>query len=102
MSDIKFSDPELQRRYERTVSTLSILMGLPEELWPVFALMDAYDLFKHLEGEDSDKVRDIIQKLTSPELRPALRLWYQDPMETMNASAAEFRQRLSGLVGETL
>ena len=94
-----FSDAELQQRYDRTVS---LATGVPEELRPVFALMDAYDAFRILEGEDSDKVHEIIQKLTSPELRPALRRWYQDPIETMNASAAGFRQKLSQFVGESL
>lgn len=94
-----FSDAELQQRYERVVSSTT---AVPEDLRSVFALMDAWDVFRILEGEDAGKVREIIQTLTSPELRLALRRWYQDPIETMNPAAQQFRQKLSELVGEIL
>jgi hypothetical protein len=46
------------------------------------------------------KVIESVEKLLSPELRPALQAWYQRFGDDMNANALQFRERLSALAGE--
>ena len=96
---VKFTDSQLQQHYEQV---LPLTTYLPEELRPVCALMDAYGRFRVTDGEQADRVREVLQKLTAPELRPALRRWYRDHTGDMNPTATEFRQTLSQIVGESL
>ncbi len=69
-----FRDAELQQHCERAAAAVS---GCPHELLPVFGLLDAWHWFRLIEGEDSPRAAEAIEHLLSPELRPALRLWYQ-------------------------
>lgn len=96
---MEFTDPQLQQHYDRV---LPLATYLPEELRPVCALMDTYGRFQVTDGEQADQVREVLQKLTAPELRPALRHWYRHHTREMNPTATEFRQTLSRLVGESL
>jgi hypothetical protein len=95
---VKFTDSELQQHVERVIPKVK---SLPAEQRPIFALMDAYGRFAVTDGEQSARVREIIQLLLSPELRPALRSWYLGNGDRMNPSAIEFRDRLAQLAGET-
>lgn len=80
---------------------MSLRVGnLSDEERPVFALMEAYGWFRITDGEQSAKVREIIEHLLLPELRPALRSWYGKSGNSMNPAALEFREHLSKLAGE--
>ncbi len=96
---MKFTDSQLQQHIERV---LPLTTYLPEELRPVCALMDAYSRFLVTDGEQGERVRELLAKLTAPELRPALRGWYRHHTGEMNPTATEFRHTLSELVGESL
>ena len=96
---VEFADSQLQQHYERV---LPLTTYLPEELRPVCALMDAYGRFRVTDGEQSPTVREALQILTAPDLRPALRRWYRDYTGEMNPTATKFRQTLSQIVGESL
>lgn len=99
MRTVKFTDSQLQQHFERV---LPLTLDLPEELRAISALMDAYSRFRVTDGEQGVRVREVLQKLTAPELRPALRGWYRYHTGEMNPTAAEFRHTLSQLVGESL
>jgi hypothetical protein len=95
---MKFNDPQLQQHFERT---MSLRVGnLPDEQLPVFALMDAYGWFRLIDSEQSSQVHEIIEHLLLPELRPALRNWYNKSGNSINPAVLEFRERLSKLAGE--
>lgn len=94
---IECSDPELRERLHR-MSARDV--GLPPELRPVFALMDACDFYGLLEGRESAKVQEVIRLLISEDLRPALRKWYQGSGDSLNPWATQFRERLGELAGE--
>jgi hypothetical protein len=91
------NDPELRSRLERT---FLLIPDEPEDEKMVIGLMDAYDWFRLAEGEGSPRVREAIEHLLSPELRPALRGWYRKWGNGMNPAAIEFRERLSKMAGE--
>ncbi|HEY3763391.1 MAG TPA: hypothetical protein VGN23_16720 [Verrucomicrobiae bacterium] len=95
---MKINDVEVQCHYDRTIS---VMKDIPENLLPIFGLMDAYGWFKLTEGQDSARVREITRLLTSPELRGALKTWYLRH-DKMNAAAEEFRHVLERLIGEKL
>lgn len=86
-----FDDPQLQQHYEQV---LAIMTALPEDVRPICSLMDAYYWFNLVERKDSPKARDILKRLISPELRPALRHWYLFSNGNMNPAAMEFHQFL--------
>jgi hypothetical protein len=95
-----FQDSTLQQHYER-VFTLS--SGIPIEMRPVCALMDAYGFFKQTDGEQAPRVREALYHLTEPDLRPALRQWFRlISANDTNTTAMRFRQKLSEIIGETL
>jgi hypothetical protein len=94
-----FDDPDLQRHFDR-VATL--MTSLPEEIRPIFALIDAYTWFRLIEGEQSPRLQDILQRLIAPELRPALRRWYAGFGGDMNPGAMEFHDFLERTIGEGL
>lgn len=95
-----FKDKQLEQHFERTMSLHA--GNLPTEERPVFALMAAYGWFRRIDGEQSSRVTEVIELLLLPELRPALRSWYEKFGEnSMNPMALEFRERLSKLAGET-
>lgn len=94
-----FQHPELQKHYER-VTALNV-GGLAECERPVFALMDAYGWFRLVDGDQTAVIQEIIGHLLSPELRAGLRSWYQRQARGQsNATANEFRDKLSQLSGE--
>jgi hypothetical protein len=45
---VKFYDLQLKRHYEKVIS---LMTGLPEELRPICALLDAWQWYKVAEGE---------------------------------------------------
>ncbi|MFO1458494.1 MAG: hypothetical protein U1G08_03730 [Verrucomicrobiota bacterium] len=96
---MKFSDPQLQRHFDRV---FLLTTDLPENLRPICALFDAYYRFRVTDGEQGTRTREVLAKLTPPELRPALRDWYRHPTVGMNPTATAIRHTLSLLVGESL
>ena len=92
-----FRDAKLQQHCERAASVVS---GCPPEQLPVLALLDAWYWFRVTEGKDSPRVAEAVEHLLSPELRPALRQWYQRLGQGMNDNASRFRDHLSELAGE--
>lgn len=95
--NMTFRDAELQKRYERVISTAQ---NCPPEQLPVYALLDAWHWFSLIDGEESPRSRETIELLLSPELRPALRDWYRRWGDDMNPFAIEFRDQLGELAGE--
>ena len=92
-----FRDARLKQHFERATTAVS---GCPPELLPVLGLLDAWYWFRLTEGEDSPFAAEAVEHLLSPELRPALRQWYQRWGADMNENAIRFRDRLSELAGE--
>ena len=95
-----FNDPELQHYYSRIASWR--VGGLADNVRPVYALMAAYDHFRHLDGEESPRIREVLDRLAAPELRPAVRTWFQQCGHQANPCTEEVRQILSGVLGESL
>jgi hypothetical protein len=60
-----------------------------------FPCLGSLRWFHLIEGDQSPRVAVIIQMLLSPELRPSLRLWYQDCGDRMNPAAVALREHLS-------
>jgi hypothetical protein len=79
---------------------VSLVQGCPQDQLPVCALLDAWQWFHHIEGDESPRTREAIEQLLSSELRPGLRSWYRRFGEGMNSAALEFRDRLGRLAGE--
>ena len=94
---MQFQDPELQRVFQSNFERMHEEDVHQRELRGVLA---AYDWFRLIEGEQSPRVAVVIQTLLSPELRPALRRWYQRFGDGMNPAAIAFREHLSQLAGE--
>jgi hypothetical protein len=92
-----FRDPQLKQHCERAEA---VVKGCPAEQLPVLGLLDAWYWFRLTEGEESPRVAEAVEHLLSPELRPALRQWYQRLGADMNENADRFRDRLSELAGE--
>ena len=92
-----FRDAKLQEHCERAAA---VVPDCPTGQRPVLGLLDAWDWFRLIEGEDSPRVAEAVELLLSPELRPALRQWYQRWGSNMNEGAIELRDRLSVLAGE--
>ena len=92
-----FRDAELQKRFERVISTAQ---HCPPDQLPVCALLDACQWFRLIDGDRSPRSTEAIELLLSPELRPALRDWYRRFGHEMNPFAIEFRDLLSALAGE--
>jgi hypothetical protein len=96
-SQVTFRDAQLRKRYERTTA---VLTDSPDEQQPVMGLLEAYQWFLQVEGEDSPRAAEAVEHLLSQDLRPALRAWYGRFGEDMNENAIRFRNRLSVLAGE--
>jgi len=96
--DVKITDEQLRQHFDRVL--LVMKDSYPAEERPVVALLDAWQWFRLTEGADSPRVAECIGHLLAPELRPALRRWYQRFGSDMNPAAIEFRDRLSELAGE--
>lgn len=94
-----FRDAKLREHCERTAALLS--GWRPEEL-PLIGLVDAWQCFSRIEGEDSPRAAEAMEHILSAELRPVLRQWYRRAGENMNEAAMRFRDRLSELAGEKL
>jgi hypothetical protein len=92
-----FRDSQLQKRYERVVS---IVHGCPRDQLPVYALLDACQWFRFIDGDESPRAHEAMELLLSPELRPALRDWYHRLGDQMNPFAMQFRNYLSERAGE--
>jgi hypothetical protein len=91
--------PELRQHVERVCS---LDVGMTEEHQFVTALFDAYGFFCLTRGEASEPAQESLRHITSLELRPAVRRWYQNGPTELNPTAVEFCRRLSELVGEPL
>ena len=96
---LKFTDPELQQCYE---SNLAGARSSPAVGRQVGALIAAHGLFHMLEGPHSSRVHETIDHLLLPELRPALRRWYQGSGADATPAAIALRDHLSQLAGENL
>jgi hypothetical protein len=96
---MKFDDAQLQEHFNKGVK---IMTGLPEDLRPICALLDAYNWFRLTAGENDSRVREVMSKLTSAELRPALRRWFNRIDGEMNPAAMEFHRKLELAIGEEL
>ena len=94
---MKFRDQQLQPHFDKTIACVS---NCPAEQLPILALLGVWHWFQLIEGEDSPKAIEAIEKLLSPELRPALHAWYQHFGDNMNVGALQFRERISELAGE--
>ena len=94
---MKFTDPQLQEHVERASA---VVTGLPADQLPVCGLLDACQWFALTEVEGSPRIREAFAHLLSPELRPALRRWYQRCGDDMNPAAIGFRERLATMAGE--
>ena len=94
-----FRDLQLERHFEKVVSHNS---SFPSELLPVLGLLDAWQRFHLLEGDDSPRTREALDLLLSSELRPALRIWYSRFGNDMNPAAREFRHGLGSWRGRNL
>lgn len=92
-----FRDSQLRHHCERAAS---VVKGCPAEQLPVLGLLDAWHWYRLTEGDESPRAAEAVELLLSPELRPALRQWYQRWGEDMNENALRFRERLSELAGE--
>jgi hypothetical protein len=94
-----FQHPDLEQFYERVMATN--VGGVPVEEHPVFALMDAYGWFRLIDRDQTAQINEIIGHLLSPDLRPALRSWYQRHKSIeANQQFNGIRKRLSELAGE--
>ena len=92
-----FRDSQLHQHYERTSSLVKV--NQPDQL-PICGLLDAWQWFRLIEGDESVRTKEAIEHLLSPELRPALREWYRRHGASMNPAATEIRDRLSKMAGE--
>ena len=95
-----FQHPEVQRAYEQGMSCKVLTRGFSYEERQVFALMDIYFWFQTTEGRESAKAQEIVSSLLSPELRPALRDFYERRSDSDAPAFTEFRDYLSALAGE--
>ena len=107
---MQFEDPELQQFIQKVNAVP--MDNLNPDCRPIFNLMDAFGWFRIVDGEplpfrrpwqpQTPRVKLIVERLTSTELRPALRAWYRQSSEDKNSFASEFQDILSELVGEKL
>jgi hypothetical protein len=107
---VQFEDPELQRFMQKANAVP--VGNLSPECRPIFNLMEAFGWYRVVDSEplpfqrpwqpQTPRVKLIIGRLTSTELRPALRAWYRQSPAEMNSFASDFRDVLSELVGEKL
>jgi hypothetical protein len=95
---VKFKDEEIQKRFDRIMSLQ--VAGLADEQRPILALMTIHGSFGRTYGWQSQQVQEIIEHLLSPEMRPALRIWYERAGNNMNEVAIDFRESLCKLAGE--
>ena len=97
---MKFKDSQLQEHYERVFASMT---SVTQEMRPVCALLDAYVLFKHSDGEQAPRVHEVIEHLSALELRSGLKKWLciVSTNET-NPAATKLRRRLSEVIGEPL
>ena len=94
-----FTDPRVQAHYDGAVGVEWV--PCPAEERPVRALIDAYYRFELEHGEDSQQVKELTEAVLSPELRPALRSWYQRMRPKIHGHAVTVRERLGHLAGES-
>jgi hypothetical protein len=101
---MEFQDAELQQIYKRNVESVrKHVAASDDDERELLALFGAYDWFRFADKEEkSPRSAAIIQALLAPELRSALRRWYQRAGENMNPAAIAFRDFLSGAAGEKL
>ena len=74
--------------------------GMPDRPTARAWIVGCVVLVSSHRGEDSPRATEAVEHLLSPELRPALRQWYQRWGDGMNENALCFRDRLSELAGE--
>jgi hypothetical protein len=73
---------------------------VPEDQKLVAGLLDAFQAYSMFEGENGAVASEAYQHLTSHELLPALRRWYQGAGNELNTVALAMRDRLSLAHGE--
>ena len=99
-----FQHPEVQRAYEQGMGCKILTRGFSYEERQVFALMDIYFWFQTTEGRQAAKAQEIVSYLLSPELRPAVRSFYQEHAQRNpqphTSPFTEFRDYLGELAGE--
>ena len=96
---VNFTDPQLRDCYDRNFAAVA---DDSPEVRQVRALIAAHDFFRRVEGPHSWRVHEAIDHLLLPELRPALRFWYQRPGADKNSDAINLKDQLNQLTGETL
>jgi len=94
---VDFTDPRLKRSYENHFNEVQTLS---DEQRQVHALMGVYHLAQVLGGFDSAGVHETIWHLLLPQLRPALRRWYQRPDLPKNDAAVLLRDYLNSFLRE--
>ena len=95
---MQINDDKLRRHYERAIS---LVPTLPRELLPIFGLMDAYSWFKTIEGAESICLKEIMEHLSSQELRAPLKAWYLRH-DYLNPAADDFRRNLEQTINDKL
>jgi hypothetical protein len=99
MHTVNFTDAQLQKCYD---SNLAETDDLAQDLRQIRALIATYDLFQMLDGPHSVRADEILDRLVSAELRPALRGWYQRSSAETEPVSMEFLNELNELTGERL
>jgi len=94
---VTFQDTQLQQYYDLHLGKVANALG---ELGPVHTLIAAHVWFAMLEGAHSARVHEIIDRLLSAPMRPALRRWYGRSGVEIDSTAVDVRSQLSRLAGE--
>ena len=94
---MQFNDPQLEKHVQAVATSIT---GLPDDQRMVVGLLDAYDSFVSIEGEQSPRAKEVIEALLSAELRPAVRQLYRSLGKEISLDGLSFRERLSEMAGE--
>ena len=96
---MNFRDAQLQKCYDGQLVEAG---ETSDGLCRVHALIATHNMFQRLEGDHLARVHETVECLLSAELRPELRRWYRRPEVGADRATVEFRDQLSGMVGEQL
>ena len=90
-------------RIKRLVETVSTqFTWLPESQRTITALMDAYISHYVQDGPDAEPTQEALRLVSSVEMRPALKEYYQRLGPNRGAEMEQVYRRLSAAVGEAL